>query len=118
MVGIMEITIDSRDELHIVSITGNLDNKTAREAQDRIMPVLTEECCLVFDLSGCDMISSAGLRILLMFAKQIKKQRGRGVISGLTEEVEDVMELTGFSNIFKAYISVDEAVAALGKGTL
>jgi anti-anti-sigma factor len=114
----MEITIDSGDRLQIIRIAGNLDGKTAQEARDRIMPLLTGKCCLVFDLSGCDMITSAGLRILLMFAKQIKKQRGKGVIAGLTEEVKDVIEMTGFSAMFKAYISVDEAVAALEKGTV
>jgi len=114
----MEIVIDSRDQFQIVRVTGNLDGKTAQMAQDTIMPLLTEECWLVFDLCECDMITSAGLRILLMFAKQIKKQRGRGVISGLTEEVNDVMEMTGFSNMFKAYASVDDAITALGKGTI
>ena len=73
---------------------------------------------MVFDLSGCKMISSAGLRILLMFAKQIKKQRGEGVIAGLSEEVKEVMEMTGFSNMFQSFNSINNAIAAVKKGTV
>jgi anti-anti-sigma regulatory factor len=51
-----------------------------------------------------------------MFAKQIKLNGGKGVLSGLTEEVRDVMKMTGFDNIFDSYENLAEAVESVTKG--
>jgi len=106
----MEISIKDHKNIKIITISGNLDGSTSSLAQDKITPYIKEECCLIFDMNKCQMISSAGLRILLMFAKQIKTKSGRAAIAGLNEEVKDVMEMTGFDNIFKDYQTIEKAI--------
>jgi anti-sigma B factor antagonist len=112
----MNIALKEQDRVTIIQIEGNLDGKTSQEAQNTIMPLIVPGCLLVFDLEKCTMISSAGLRVLLMFAKQIKLNGGKGVLSGLTEEVRDVMKMTGFDNIFDSYENLAEAVESVTKG--
>ena len=109
----MEVKISTQDHATIVSITGNLDGNSVNEAQDKIIPLVNGKTSLVLDLKGCGYISSAGLRLLLMAAKQLSTQNCMLVLSGVSAEIQDVMEMTGFSNFFKSFGSVADALAAL-----
>jgi anti-anti-sigma regulatory factor len=51
-----------------------------------------------------------------MAAKQISSQAGILVLAGLSDEIKDVMEMTGFNNFFKTFSDVSAAVAAVRKG--
>ena len=113
----MEITTSSQGGATVIKISGNLDGNTVNDAQEKIMPLVTSKGLgLVLDLKDCGYISSAGLRLLLMAAKQLAAQDGALVLSGLSPEVKDVMEMTGFNNFFKMFDTVTAAVAAVKKG--
>ena len=72
----MEIKIDNQDCVTVVRISGSLDANTVGNAQDMIMPLITTNCLLVLDMGQCDYVSSAGLRLLLMVAKELKADNG------------------------------------------
>jgi anti-anti-sigma factor len=110
----MEIVMETRDNVTIIYIKGRLDGNNTSEAQDRIMPKLIAGCRIVIDLAGCDYVSSAGLRLLLMIAKQLTSQQGKWAISCASEEIRDVMEMTGFNQFFTHYTNVADAVKAIG----
>ncbi len=111
----MEINIIKRDGATVIELSGSLDGNTVTPAQERIMPLLSSKASLVLDLKGCNYISSAGLRLILMAAKQLSLQNGVLVLSGLSEEIKDVMEMTGFGNFFKCFDCVDTALSSLPK---
>jgi anti-sigma B factor antagonist len=109
----MEFTTTRKEGIQIVSIEGSLDSGTAPGAQEKLLPLVVPGCLLVLNMEKCTMISSAGLRLLLMTAKQIMKVRGRAVLTGLSEEIQDVMQMTGFEDILPSYATVAEAIAYL-----
>lgn len=109
----MEIKIENRPKLIVAQIIGNLDGSTSDQAQEQLMPLANNKSCMALDLSKCNYISSAGLRVLLMLAKQFTAQGSRLGLAGLCEEVKDVMDMTGFINFFKLYNSVDEIAATV-----
>ena len=111
----MEIKTSTQDGSTVVEISGSLDGSTVDSAQEKIMPLLTSKISLVLDLKECGYISSAGLRLLLMMAKQLSTQNGVLVLSGVPSEIKDVMEMTGFSNFFRSFDSVASAIEALRK---
>ena len=111
----MDIKTTTKEGITIIKLSGNLDGNAAPQAQDAIMPLLSAQCCLVLDLEECKYISSAGLRTLLMVAKQLSNQGGRWALAGACEEVKDVMEMTGFSGFFKTYGTVSEACETMKK---
>jgi len=113
----MEIKTVTQDGITVIKLSGNLDGNTAPQAQDKIMSLVSEECCLILDLAGCKYISSAGLRVLLMIAKQLQSQKGHWALAGVCEEVKDIMEMTGFSGFFKTYDTVSVACEAVRKET-
>ncbi len=109
----MNVTIDKQDNITIVAMEGKLDGVTSQDAYDQILPTVTDNCRLVFDMEYCVYVSSAGLRIILMLGKQIKRVGGLGVMANLSEEVLEVMEMTGFDHIFKNYETLAAAMEAL-----
>ena len=111
----MEIKTIDQNGVTIVQICGRLDANTASEAQDKIMPLIVSECALVIDLKECDYISSAGLRLLLMIARQLPSKQGRCVLCGLSDELRDIMEMTGFIQHFKTCDTLSTACQVIGK---
>ncbi len=57
-----------------------------------------------------DYISSAGLRVLLTAAKQLKGTDGELRICSLNEVVREVFDISGFTTIFKVFGSESEAL--------
>ncbi len=112
----MEIKIGKKDDVTVVEISGNLDGNSAPQLQEKVLPLIDELCCLVMDLSQCKYISSAGLRVLLMIAKTASAKEKPCALSGLCDEVKDVMEMTGFSGFFKSYDDIKSACKAVKKG--
>ncbi len=55
-------------------------------------------------------ISSAGLRVLLAAAKQLKTADGELRICDLNEVVKEVFDISGFSTIFKIFENETEAL--------
>jgi len=111
----MDITTTLQDGVSVIGVCGSLDSTTAPRAQDEILPLVGSGCRLVLDLSRCDYVSSAGLRVLLMIAKQLAAKNGQWAIAGLSNEIQDVMEMTGFAGFFTTFGTVAEALAAVKK---
>ncbi|MFA6216948.1 MAG: STAS domain-containing protein [Candidatus Omnitrophota bacterium] len=111
----MEIKTTTQGGATIIKISGSLDGNTVNDAQEKILPILTSKMSMLIDLKDCSYISSAGLRLLLMAAKQLSTQGGILLLSGLCDEIKDVMEMTGFSNFFRTFDSIPAALKALEK---
>ncbi|HRY28475.1 MAG TPA: STAS domain-containing protein [Elusimicrobiota bacterium] len=112
----MELKIETRDGVSVITVEGKLDGNTSAQAQEKIMPLVLPGARLVMDMSRCDYVSSAGLRVLLLVAKQTASRGGKVALAGVGDEVKDVMEMTGFGGFFKNHPSADEAVRALKAG--
>lgn len=79
-------------------LEGRLDTTTAPELDSVIKSSLDGKTDLVMDLEKLEYISSAGLRVLLSAQKVMNKQ-GTMVIKNPTDEVKEIFEVTGFSEI-------------------
>ena len=81
-----------------LKIGGRLDTNTSPELEDEMN--LEGVNKLVFDFSGLEYISSAGLRILIAAQKAMSSNGGSMEIVGPNEAVRSVFEITGCSEIF------------------
>ncbi len=109
----MRINIRNIDQVTVVEMTGELDSTTAPAVQNQILPLAQENRRIVLDMSGTLYMSSAGLRILLLLYRQISSGSGRIALAGLSDEIKDTMNITGFLNFFKIYDDVALAADAL-----
>ena len=81
-----------------IALEGRLDTTTAPELEKELKDSLSNMEALVLDFSGLDYISSAGLRVLLSAHKQMSA-RGGMKVTHVNEIVNEVFEVTGFSDI-------------------
>ena len=81
-----------------IALEGRLDTVTAPELESELKTSLDGAESLVFDFSKLDYISSAGLRVLLSAHKAMAGKGGMKV-THVNEIVQEVFEVTGFSDI-------------------
>lgn len=113
----METTVRTQDDVVVVSVAGRIDQASSEAFKEALAPHL-ERCrqggpALVLDFSGVDYISSIGLRVLMLAARQVTAQAGRIAIAALTPVVDEVFRISRFNIVFKVYDRVDAAIAAL-----
>ena len=109
----MQFFARTSNDIHIVSIAGSLDSTTSPEAQKSLDAVLAGAKKVLLDFSELDYISSAGLRVLLGAAKQLRASGGKLGMFGLNQSVREVFEISGFSSILSIYPSEAEALGAM-----
>ena len=97
----MTINIEREIELVTLRITGRLDNTTSPNLDSVIneLPEDTKE--LVFDMSGVEYISSAGIRVLLRAYKKMNFIQGKTRIETVNDIVRKVFEMTGLLQILE-----------------
>ncbi len=81
-----------------VALIGRLDTITAPSLDKELKDSMTGITNLAFDFSKLEYISSAGLRVLLSAQKVMNKQ-GSMTISGVSADIMEIFEITGFSDI-------------------
>ncbi len=106
----MNVIFNTKDNIDIISIEGSIDSKTAGDLQSQIMGKISETENVLLDLTMVDFVSSAGLRVLLMIYRQIKSKNGKVILVGVSQEISDVMSMTGFINFFEITDTIDQAI--------
>ena len=100
----------------VLSLSGRVDHATAEELETALAPHLARcgegQDHVVLDFAGVDYISSAGLRILMLAAKQAKAQRGFLAVAAVQPLVHEILEISKFTLVIRTLPSVREAVAA------
>ncbi len=110
----MKINVNIEDKIVIITIEGSIDSKTTGELQSKVMESISDTDNVILDMSKVDFVSSAGLRVLLMVYRQIKSQNGKVVLVGVSEEIIDVITMTGFINFFTIKDTVINAEKMIG----
>lgn len=110
----MEISRKEKGGVVFVTIKGRLDADNAMEAEKTVNSVLEGNTNrILFDLGALDYLSSAGLRVLLSAAKEMKRRDGKIVLCSLTEFVREIFEVSGFESLIPIEDSVDSGLKAL-----
>ena len=110
----MEIIREEQDEISILKPLGRLDSNTSAKFEEELSGVISHgPRNLVVDFEGLDYISSAGLRVLLKAAKEIKRGEGKIVICSMNDYIKEVFEIAGFVSIFPIFPTRDSALEEL-----
>ena len=77
-----------------------LDSFNYQEVQNGILAILEKGSSAVLDMTACNYVSSTGLRVLL-YTKKVAAAKGLKIyLKGVSDEVKDIMSVTGFDNFF------------------
>ena len=81
-----------------IALGGRLDTTTAPQLEAELNASLEGMEKLALDLAALDYLSSAGLRVLLS-AQKLMAKRGGMVVRNVNETINEIFEVTGFSDI-------------------
>ena len=93
----MKIDIKKEEKKLTIKLDGKLDTNTSPELDSKMSELEGVEEVII-DMKDLNYISSAGLRVLLSMQKIMNKQ-GKMTIINVCENVMDIFEVTGFSDI-------------------
>ncbi len=117
----MEIGVEDRGQALVLRVHGRIDHLNAAAFHNALTPHL-EHCCadgvpILLDLSGLEYISSAGLRIFMIVAKQAHARGGRIAVAEMQPLVREIFEISHFHLVYEIFSSTAEALAAIGNTT-
>ena len=113
----MECRAQKLANVILVQVTGRIDHTTAKAFEDILLPLLDgcsgEDAKALLDLTGVVYMSSAGLRVLILAAKQCQQQNGQIVIAELQPLLQEVFRIGRLETVFKVFKTVQEALEAI-----
>ena len=109
----MEITTRSVDNVTVIEVKGFIDGKTAPDFQEKVLQVMEEADTVLIDFRQVGFLSSAGLRAMLVTHRATQEKSAVVALSGLSEDIEDNMEATGFLSFFQVFETVESGLEGL-----
>jgi anti-anti-sigma factor len=102
-------------KLSVLGIT-ELDAKNSEVLQNELESLIKiSEYRIVIDLSGVNYLASSGIATIVRKLQFVRKNQGDIKLTSVCPEVLDVLEMIGFTNVFKIFPSVEEGVEAFKK---
>ncbi len=113
----MELISRMDSGVQVLAANGRIDHSRASAFEAGLAPFL-QNCCashtpLVLDFSGVDFISSVGLRVLMLAAKQVKAQRGKIAVASLSPIVSEIFQVSRFNLVLDVFESTEVAISTL-----
>ena len=110
----LTVNVAKSGEVTEVLLTGELDGMTSPQLEQQLNRLIeVGERCFLIRFTALVLITSAGLRVFLGFAKKMHKLGGKLVLCEMSANVRGVFDTAGFSNIMTI-----RATAAEGKAVL
>ena len=101
----------------VVSPRGRLDHENCEGFQNDLAAQLDacaqEGAALVLDMSGLEYVSSAGLRCLMIAAKQATARNSRMVVASPQPVVGEILQISRFNLVLPVFGTTREALASV-----
>lgn len=105
--------VERYNHITVLSLKGSLNGATVAAMQDQILGQIQNGQRVLLDLSGVQYLSSAALRFLLSLYRAVRENSGTMALAGLSEEMADIMSMTGFLDLFRTYKDLGTALALM-----
>lgn len=109
--GLVDVKMDKKGDVLILRLRGRLDAVSSPPTEKKVFECINSgENKLVLDFGGVDYLSSAGMRMLLSTTKKLKGLSGKLVLFGITNNVMDVLKMSGFDHVLELYKTEEDAL--------
>lgn len=110
----MTMDIQDADSVTVFTPIGRLDSNSSAGAEKQVTERIGAGAKrIVFDFSRLDYVSSAGLRVILMAAKQLRPLGGKLAICCMNAQIRDVFEMSGLLSLLVICDSRDAATSSV-----
>ncbi len=107
----MDIIEKRLNEIIVFKLNGNLNSNTSPALEDKIFEAIKNESKnMILDFEDLDYISSAGLRVIMKAAKNLKQSEGMIVLCSMQDYVKEVFEIAGFDAYLPIVSTMDDAL--------
>ena len=100
----MELKEQKKKDTIILAVKGRLDTTNYGELEKKLTGLFdNNNKNVLLNFQELDYVSSAGLRVLLLFLKRAKAKNGNLAICDLKKNIEDIFKISGFNTLFEIY---------------
>lgn len=112
----LSITMETKQDVLVVRLRGELDHHTADELRNQVDEVLKNPQIrhLVLSLAELSFMDSSGIGVILGRYKQIAARSGEMVVCSINPTIYRIFEMSGLFKIIKFRESEAEALHVLG----
>ena len=116
----MEISSRHFVDIVVAVPIGRIDHAAAGKLEQSLAPLLAQpgNGGLILDFSGVDYISSVGLRVLMIAAKQMRGRGAHIAVAALQPVVAEIFAISRFDSVLEVFPSVRDAIAKLSPAAL
>ena len=108
-------------DIVVAAPVGRIDHAAAGQLEQSLAPLLAESSGkrgLILDFSGVDYISSVGLRVLMIAAKQMRGRGARIAVAALQPVVAEIFSISRFHSVLEVFPSVRDGIEQLSPAAL
>jgi len=118
----VEFSSRKLDDVVLAVPVGQIDHPNAQQLQQALTPILDDssagKTALVLDFTGVTYVSSMGLRVLMVAAKQMRSRSARMTVAALQPVVAEIFDIARFRHVVEVFPSVRDALQALSAPAL
>jgi anti-anti-sigma factor len=97
----MTLSEEKNGKVFVLGLSGKLDIEGAKMLVEKMTQILAGgERYIVLDFTDISYINSAGLRGLILVAKQLASSGGKLVLAAVSEPNQNILEISGLTSIF------------------
>lgn len=113
----MEITRNDRADCCEIKLNGRLDAAWSEHVSQAVAGCVRDgQHAIALDMAEVNYLSSAGIRVLMLYARQLKNIQGRFAIINASAPVRKVLVLSGLESLMQAAAPPAPAAPAAGGG--
>ncbi|MEB2364489.1 MAG: STAS domain-containing protein [Phototrophicaceae bacterium] len=105
--------VEEYNNITVLCLKGALNGESVTSIQDAVLNQIQEGKRVLLDLAAVPYLSSAAVRFLLSLYRTIRDKNGTMALAGLTDDVSDVLSMTGFLDLFHTYSDRGTALALM-----
>ena len=110
----MDISTEREGGTLIAKTGGRVDGTNASEFQDALKDAIgADDKAVILDFEDLSYISSAGLRVILLTAKDMRTANVKFAVCSLSQSVRDVFTISGFDQIIDIHDDQQAARSAV-----
>ena len=118
----MDIASRRVADVVVVAPAGPIDHPNAQVLGDALAPILAtaagNAAALVLDFGGVGYVSSTGLRVLMVAAREAQARKARIAVAALQPAVAEIFGIARFNHVLEVFPTVRDALAALSPSAL
>ena len=118
----MQLTTQQFADTIVVAPAGRIDHRSAAELEAALTPLLADAAQrqgpLVLDFSAVEYISSVGLRVLMIAARQMRGAQARLGVAALQSVVAEIFSISRFDKVLAVSPTLEAALAQSSEAAL